>query len=201
MKKKWLTFSAGLAGVISCAFLIVMNIITVIYLEDLASVVGHGRGNIQAWEAAVCILGIISIVPIALNSCAINVLTIEKYKKCKSKIVTAIVFNFIVLLYNLMIVIGLYAEAWMIAISIIIIVALLACNVLYIVDLALKVKESDDAPVKTNKVSQNVNKADSEEEQLLNELEKLVNLRERKILTQEEFEKLKSQVVTKHIEK
>lgn len=198
MKKKWLTFSAGIIGVTACTMFIISNIMACIGLDSLLGYHSpyYGSAEITTYMAFAAVMTILTIIPLALNACGINALSDIKYKKAYPTIITAIVFNFIFLISNLVLTIGFAISEAFLAISIIGLILIFACNILYFVEFALNSnKKIEDKAITTASQKQDANYS---EEQLLNELEKLVSLREKKVISQEELILLKKQIMEKY---
>ncbi len=196
-KKKYLTLSAGIMSTV------VLSILAILYLVDgavLLDSLNYGfddyAGVIRTVGIICIVISIIEFVAVGLNGASIVAYKPEKRNKLKATLITAVVFNFVIVLLNIIIFISAVAT-WLIIIGIILVLALICANVLYIIDLARKDVPKSNKSVDGKKV---VGKQElSKEEQLLSELEKLVSLRERHILTQEEFDKIKAQVIARHI--
>ncbi len=178
MKDKILTFSAGIIG--TCVFSILTLINTISMVMSFVFLYEFIYFGIIG-----LFIVVFDVLALVFNSYAIKCRKYEVFAKNKGIIITAVVLNFLLIMY------GFCAGftilyVWALIFSIISIPALICANVFYIVDLARKPQPHNNLSVATN-----------DEESVFVELERIANLREKNILSQEEFDKFKAQIFNK----
>ena len=203
-KKKYFTLSAGIMGTV------VLSILTILHVIVGASALGalnydgmSASGILTTIGILYIMLAIIEFTAIGLNGASIAAYKPEKSKKYKATVITTVVFNFVIILFSIIVFI-VAVPVWLLIVGLIFDLVLICANVFYIIDLAhkdLPQEAEQEVPVAKASIVQPAAKKQvaTKEEQLLIELEKLVSLREKHILTQEEFDKIKAQIIAKHI--
>ena len=140
------------------------------------------------------IFSLFEITSLILNAISISAYenSNEVYNKKRPLLLTTIVFNFIVaaLFFATM---SFGSDTSTIILFLILIFALIAVNVFYILDLSLENKKQNDFACEetTKKITQSIS----------DEIERLADLRNRKILSQSEFETLKKEMIKQQTKK
>lgn len=202
-KKKYFTLSAGIMGTVVLSILTILHVLFGASAIDAANYGGmSATGLLTTIGVLYIVCGIIEFTAIGLNGASITAYKPEKRNKYKATLITTVVFNFVIILFSVILYV-LATAVWLLIVGLILDLVLICANVFYIIDLAHKEvpqDEQEEQVVKTAATQTAVKKqAPTKEEQLLAELEKLVSLREKHILTQEEFDKIKAQIIAKHI--
>ena len=146
----------------------------------------------------------ISIATLILNALSIPATaSAQKMQKKKGIVITSIVFNFVlVLLCILSLITGI--ETVVLIIYIFMLIALITTNVLVIIDLA-KISKAINEGVNPDEkqVKKTENKVTNEAKEdgtnnLEEEINKLILMRAKNLISDEEFDKLKSHAIEKH---
>lgn len=140
MKKRPMTLIAGILGTLAFSGYVITTLainLLAVFAAGVADDIGSELGAAVLGLSAIMMMAmaVIFIVPLILNACSISGFKAspEKYAKKKGVIIAAIVFNFLAA-------IGCFVIPSIE--NIIIGVVLIACAVLYIVDLALENKRN-----------------------------------------------------------
>lgn len=215
MKRK-LAFSGFITATCITALLSLVMFIALIYLIDIYSAVSGELGT-SVGVTSLIIMAITVLFTIAcliLNSCSISsTATAQKMNKKKGLVITSIVFNFVVVFFLLLVAI---ANGTAAILYIICMLGLIASNILIIVDLSRLSKavnaelfaennimpeansENTVEEIKTEEISQPKNE---EMDELELEINKLMQMKERNLITEEEFEQLKKRAIDKKLSK
>lgn len=205
MRKKLALTGFILATCISAIAVLAMIMSAIFVIDVVAGSAGSGL------IIAVIVLEVLFFIgSLVLNAVAIpTTSSASKFKKRKGLVITAIVFNFIaVFMYILSMTTGIDSSTFM---SIIFMLALIAANVLIIVDLARNGKaleqeeyqngemfthtpEAKEISTQTS-VAQNNDSTDALEE----EINKLLLLKAKNLITDEEFAELKKHAIEKRM--
>ncbi len=169
MKKRYFTLTAGIIGTAT------LGITSMLFLMAMFFAIINEQNDSYSTLAIICVLLVFSIIGLVLNACSISAYSnsAEKYKVKKLLLITSVVFNFghIVI----------FALATLSnAIFLLFLLALVAANVFYILDL---VRESKP-------INEDIG---------YSELEKLAKFREDGLISDKEFETLKAQTLTKYM--
>lgn len=215
MKRK-LAFSGFITATCISALLSLVMFIALICLIDIYSAVsgelGASVGVMSLILMAVTVL--FTIACLILNSCSISsTATAQKMNKKKGLVITSVVFNFVVIFFLLLVSI---ANGTAAILYIICMLGLIASNVLILVDLSHLTKavnaelfaennitteektENTVAEIKTEEISQPKNE---EMDELEKEINKLMLMKEKNLITEEEFEQLKKRAIDKKLSK
>ena len=155
-----------------------------------------------------------SIACLILNSCSISsTTTAQKMNKRKGLVITSIVFNFIVIFFLLAVSVENGATA---VFYIICMLGLIASNVLILIDVArlskavnaelfaennIVTEEKIENPIEEIKTEENSQPKNKEMDELELEINKLMQMKKRNLITEEEFELLKKRAIDKKLSK
>lgn len=180
MKDKILTFSAGIIGTCVFGILTLINTISMVMsFVFLYEFIYFGIIGL--------FIVVFDVLALVFNSCAIKCRKYEVFAKNQGIIIAAVVLNFLLIIYGFCAGLTIFF-VWALIFSMISIPALICANVFYIVDLARKPKPVNNTSIATN-----------DEESMFVELERIARLREKEVLSQEEFERFKAQIFNKQV--
>ncbi len=207
MRRK-LAFTGFIMGT---SFIALFTAIIVIGAIELASYSGYVNFPAQIWAMIITEI-VLSVTTLVLNSVAIpTTTTAQKMNKKKGIVITAIVFNFLEVLVFIL-ALASSPETGILILYIIFLLGIIASNVLAIIDLAnnskamkveiegVDVANTVEPETKTERV--NVAKSSTATMQvndLEEEINKLLLMKAKNLITDEEFEKLKAHAIEKRL--
>ena len=206
MKKK-LLLSGLIIATIALALISLYDIVTMIlslfifsglFAGDSSVTADSSIGSLLVFVAIMIALLMFFIVALVLNSVSINAWDkIETYKNKKATMITAVVFNFLVIVFLTVvsILVGSYTTAFAIAtlvICLIMILALIVSNVLIIIDISV------DVNIDSDKV-EDEDKKNSQILKLNNDLDMLYKLKNNGKISKEEYDKIKAKIINENL--
>lgn len=215
MRRK-LAFSGFITATCITALLSFVMFIALIYLINILSIIVNEAERTAGMLATIimAITVLFSIACLILNSCSISsTTTAQKMNKRKGLVITSIVFNFIVIFFLLAVSVENGATA---VFYIICMLGLIASNVLILIDVArlskavnaelfaennIVTEEKIENPVEEIKIEGNSQPKNKEMDDLESELNKLMLMKEKNLITEEEFEQLKKRAIDKKLSK
>lgn len=215
MRRK-LAFSGFITATCITALLSFVMFIALIYLINILSIIVNEAERTAGMLATIimAITVLFSIACLILNSCSISsTTTAQKMNKRKGLVITSIVFNFIVIFFLLAVSVENGATA---VFYIICMLGLIASNVLILIDVArlskavnaelfaennIVTEEKIENPIEEIKIEGNSQPKNKEMDDLESELNKLMLMKEKNLITEEEFEQLKKRAIDKKLSK
>lgn len=215
MRRK-LAFSGFITATCITALLSFVMFIALIYLINILSIIVNEAERTAGMLATIimAITVLFSIACLILNSCSISsTTTAQKMNKRKGLVITSIVFNFIVIFFLLAVSVENGATA---IFYIICMLGLIASNVLILIDVArlskavnaelfaennIVTEEKIENPIEEIKTEENSQPKNEEMDDLESELNKLMLMKEKNLITEEEFEQLKKRAIDKKLSK
>ena len=186
--KRPMTLTASILGTVMHSVYSIIELYVLILLLDYAGGV-NGSGIVMVSTAIALALSIIALVFNAISIAAWNK-SQDNFKKKRKFVITAIVFNFIVILF---IIIGLLMSGSLAVLDIITLIVLIAANVLFIVDLAIEKKRfAQPEEVAVEAVA--APKSDIEAK-----IEKLNDMKAQGLISDEEYEELKKSYIKEKV--
>lgn len=207
--KRVFSLVAGITGVFASVIAIVLSLINAFDLQSvLSSLNGFGVSvDTTGYYVLLVAIMLFGVVTLILNAVCINSFNcdVDKFKKKTKSIITAIVFDFITLVLMLVLVIVLQSTVNT-AIGIILMLIYLTSGAFFVVDLCLEDNRIAKQSLKTNTTSvvtpmQHTSAVKTNEiktkdtSQVYKDLQLLGELRNNKIITEEEFQKLKKDII------
>lgn len=195
MRRK-LAFSGFILGtVITAITAFFMLIGGIVIIEMLSSV------DADAYIAIVVVEVLFFIATLVLNAVSISATTnAKKFDRRKGLVITTIVFNFLAMLVYIMPMTTEVLSTGVIVVYVLLMLALIASNVLAIVDLSLnkkaikKEENIDKQEIETVKEA-----TQGKDDNLEEEINKLMLMKAKNIITEEEFEALKKHAIEKRL--
>lgn len=215
MRRK-LAFSGFITATCITALLSFVMFIALIYLINILSIIVNEAERTAGMLATIimAITVLFSIACLILNSCSISsTTTAQKMNKRKGLVITSIVFNFIVIFFLLAVSVENGATA---IFYIICMLGLIASNVLILIDVArlskavnaelfaennIVTEEKIENPIEEIKTEENSQPKNEEMDDLESELNKLMLMKEKNLITEEEFDLLKKRAIDKKLSK
>ena len=215
MRRK-LAFSGFITATCITALLSFVMFIALIYLINILSIIVNEAERTAGMLATIimAITVLFSIACLILNSCSISsTTTAQKMNKRKGLVITSIVFNFIIIFFLLAVSVENGATA---VFYIICMLGLIASNVLILIDVArlskavnaelfaennIVTEEKIENPIEEIKTEENSQPKNKEMDDLESELNKLMLMKEKNLITEEEFEQLKKRAIDKKLSK
>lgn len=215
MRRK-LAFSGFITATCITALLSFVMFIALIYLINILSIIVNEAERTAGMLATIimAITVLFSIACLILNSCSISsTTTAQKMNKRKGLVITSIVFNFIIIFFLLAVSVENGATA---VFYIICMLGLIASNVLILIDVArlskavnaelfaennIVTEEKIENPIEEIKTEENSQPKNEEMDDLESELNKLMLMKEKNLITEEEFEQLKKRAIDKKLSK
>lgn len=215
MRRK-LAFSGFITATCITALLSFVMFIALIYLINILSIIVNEAERTAGMLATIimAITVLFSIACLILNSCSISsTTTAQKMNKRKGLVITSIVFNFIVIFFLLAVSVENGATA---IFYIICMLGLIASNVLILIDVArlskavnaelfaennIVTEEKIENPIEEIKTEENSQPKNEEMDDLESELNKLMLMKEKNLITEEEFNLLKKRAIDKKLSK
>lgn len=191
MKKKLL-----LAGFVTATVgLAIFNLILIIGMIQIFSLLGGVSTEGIGGAIAIMIFEVlIFVVSLVLNAVCINTWNDEeKFNKKKATIITAVVFNFISIIFLFYTFFG-GGNAASIAFAVIVFLCVLAANVLILIDLTSGNKKETVVDSVNSGESNNVESV-SDTDKLGNKLEKLETLKNENKISEEEYNQMKNKAI------
>ena len=215
MRRK-LAFSGFITATCITALLSFVMFIALIYLINILSIIVSEAERTAGMLATIimAITVLFSIACLILNSCSISsTTTAQKMNKRKGLVITSIVFNFIIIFFLLAVSVENGATA---VFYIICMLGLIASNVLILIDVArlskavnaelfaennIVTEEKIENPIEEIKTEENSQPKNEEMDDLESELNKLMLMKEKNLITEEEFDLLKKRAIDKKLSK
>ncbi len=215
MRRK-LAFSGFITATCITALLSFVMFIALIYLINILSIIVNEAERTAGMLATIimAITVLFSIACLILNSCSISsTTTAQKMNKRKGLVITSIVFNFIIIFFLLAVSVENGATA---VFYIICMLGLIASNVLILIDVArlskavnaelfaennIVTEEKIENPIEEIKTEENSQPKNEEMDDLESELNKLMLMKEKNLITEEEFDLLKKRAIDKKLSK
>lgn len=207
--KRPLTLSAFITGTS------LFGLFTFVYLIQS---IAFGAFDLTELMIISIILTAFTIACLVLNACSISVYnkSHEEYMKKKSLIIASIVLNFTEMLF-VIILMAIASTATTIIFNLLFLLALIAVNVLAIVDLSMENKKYEQAKVEMAKlaeptpapatqpkvVAKKAKTLDEEfemKEELQNKIDKLERMKKSGLITEEEYFKFKQNLIQKYLD-
>lgn len=187
--KRPMTLTGGILGTVMQAIYTCYSLFALTLVIDLISSSSGATG------ATTAIVIMLLDLALAVTTLVLNALCIttwnkspEQYRKKRGLLIATVVFNFI---FDILSIISMVMNGQVAVLSVIIIIALIATNVLILVDLGLESKRV--ARLSENGVvSENDPQPVSEVEE---KIEKLAHMKEQGLISEEEYEELKKSYI------
>lgn len=195
--KRALTLTGAILGLVGGVFSTVWTLISVIGVIDMMSY-SYYYGNLTGSLILAIIFFVVSLLTLIFSAVSIPAWnkTAEIYKKKKAMIITAMVFNFLTMILNLIILcVGM--TGWVVIFIVLAMLLCLACAVIFIIDLCLEnrriSKQGSTAKVAEVAVSNDAKLAAAEVFE--KKLAKLNAMKEHGIISDEEYSEIKKSYV------
>lgn len=194
MRRK-LAFSGFILGTIITAITAFFMLIGGILAIEILSSMDAG-----ASIAIIVVEVLFFVATLVLNAVSISATTTaKKFDRRKGLVITTIVFNFLAMLVYIMPMTAEGLPAGFIVVYVLLMLALIASNVLVIVDLSLNKKAIKKEENMDKQEVETAKEATQGKDNLEEEINKLMLMKAKNIITEEEFEALKKHAIEKRL--
>ena len=192
--KRPMTLTGTILGTVMQALYTVISLIALTFVIDMGSM---SEGTMVMSSAIILLVLnlIFAVASVILNAISISSWnkSPEVFKKRKGLLITTIVFNFIFVFFTIITLI----TGEVSGLNIIIVLTIIAANVLIIVDLGLEGRKT--ANLNDTIPSKNVANIEEINDSVESKIEKLSYMKEKGMLSEEEFEELKKNYIKQQI--
>ncbi|MBR2909588.1 MAG: SHOCT domain-containing protein [Clostridia bacterium] len=211
-KKRALTFSAGIMNIVAYSIYVILTayvgyiaLITIALIADLggadAELAATATATITGLLVGCIFRLVLAIVSIVMSAKLIKIskASVQDYAKAKSKIISVIVINFIIVAYGFISYITSGLDASMLVVSIgeiLMFVAMLVAAILLIVDIKnnKKLAEQEQAQIIAS-ASAPATPAPTADDDKLDKLTKLNEMKANGLISDEEYEQMKADLL------
>lgn len=196
------TLTAGILATVTQAIFSIIMLVALFLIVDLISM---GATGVEGTIVLMAILTAVVLTTLVLSIVAIPAWAKDAvgFKKKKALIITAVVFNFVVVLYQLISLVTAAPAAGTIILYVILMGMSIAANVLWLIDLAQEGRKVNQ-PVSAAPAAQTVSSTETKlaaAEEFAQKLAKIDALRKNGVLTEEEYSEIKKSYVKDYIGK